>query len=72
MFPALPHIDGNFRAPTDVAFDSDFDNIYISDGYINSRVAKLDKHGNWVKSWGERGTGEGACQREPRHVQYAP
>src|SRR6202011_5147232 len=31
--PALPHVDGNFRAPTDVAFDSD-DNIYISDGYI--------------------------------------
>ena len=56
VFPALPHIDGNFRAPTDVAFDSD-DNIYISDGYINSRVAKFDKHGNWIKSWGERGTG---------------
>ena len=30
-------------------------NIYISDGYINSRVAKVDKNGNWVKSWGERG-----------------
>jgi hypothetical protein len=45
----LPHIDGYF-APTDVAFDSG-DNIYISDGYINSRVAKFDKHGNWIKSW---------------------
>src|ERR1019366_2925881 len=39
IFPALPHVDGMFRAPTDVAWDSD-DNIYISDGYINSRVAK--------------------------------
>ena len=50
------HVDGQFRAPTDVAFDSD-DNIYISDGYTNSRVAKFDKHGNWVTSWGSRGRG---------------
>jgi sugar lactone lactonase YvrE len=56
VFAAPVHIDNYFRAPTDVAWDSD-DNIYISDGYINSRVAKFDKHGNWVKSWGERGLG---------------
>jgi len=53
---APPHIDGQFRGSTDVAFDSD-DNIYVSDGYVNSRVAKFDKHGNWVKSWGVRGSG---------------
>ncbi len=34
-------------------------NTYISDGYINSRVAKVDKDGNWLKSWGERGAGPG-------------
>ena len=34
-------------------------NIFISDGYINSRVAKFDKNGDWVKSWGERGSGPG-------------
>lgn len=51
-----PHIDGYFGGPTDVAFDSD-DNIYVSDGYRNSRVAKLDKNGNWIASWGSRGTG---------------
>lgn len=50
------HVDGYFRQPTDVAWDSD-DNIYISDGYTNSRVAKYDKRGNWVKSWGSRGSG---------------
>jgi hypothetical protein len=50
------HIDGQFRQPTDVAWDSD-ENIYISDGYTNSRVAKFDKKGNWVKSWGSRGSG---------------
>ena len=49
------HTDGYFRSPTDIAWDAD-DNIYISDGYINSRVAKFDKNGNWIKSWGERGT----------------
>jgi 6-bladed beta-propeller len=56
--PPRPAIDGLFRQPTDVAWDSE-GNIYISDGYINSRVAKYDKDGNWVKSWGEKGTGSG-------------
>src|SRR3984957_4006494 len=37
--PPLPAIDGLFRQPTDVAWDSD-GNIYITDGYVNSRVAK--------------------------------
>jgi sugar lactone lactonase YvrE len=41
-----------------VAFDA-ADNAYISDGYINSRVAKVDKNGNWLKSWGDRGNGPG-------------
>jgi 6-bladed beta-propeller len=26
---------------------------------VNSRVAKIDKNGRWVKSWGEKGTGPG-------------
>ncbi len=56
--PPLPAQDGRYRQPTDVAFDAE-DNTYISDGYINSRVAKLDKDGNWVKSWGEHGSGPG-------------
>jgi hypothetical protein len=43
-----------FRQVTDVAWDAD-GNTYISDGYINSRVAKVDKDGNWLKSWGEPG-----------------
>jgi len=30
-------------------------NTYISDGYVNSRVAKADKNGVWQKSWGEPG-----------------
>jgi len=51
-------VDGNFRQPTDVAWDSQ-GNTYITDGYVNSRVAKYDKNGDWVKSWGSKGTGPG-------------
>ena len=50
--------DGRFRQPTDVAFDPKGD-IFISDGYINSRIAKADKNGNWIKSWGDRGNKPG-------------
>jgi sugar lactone lactonase YvrE len=56
--PPLPHVDGLFRQPTDVAWDSK-GNTYITDGYINSRVAKYDSNGDWVKSWGSKGTGPG-------------
>jgi streptogramin lyase len=56
--PPLPPVDGLFRQPTDVAWDSQ-GNIFISDGYINSRIAKYDRNGDWVKSWGERGSGPG-------------
>jgi streptogramin lyase len=56
--PPLPAIDGLFRQVTDMTWDTS-DNLYISDGYINSRVAKYDKDGNWVGSWGEPGAGPG-------------
>jgi sugar lactone lactonase YvrE len=56
--PPLPAEPGRFRQVTDVAWDA-AGNTYISDGYINSRVAKVDKDGNWLKSWGDRGTGPG-------------
>jgi hypothetical protein len=50
--PPLPAEDGRFRQPTDVAFSPAGD-IFISDGYINSSIAKADKNGNWIKSWGK-------------------
>jgi hypothetical protein len=56
--PPLPPVDGMFRQVTDIAWDS-AGNAYISDGYVNSRVAKVDKDGNWTKSWGEPGNGPG-------------
>ena len=53
--PPRPAIDGQFRQPTDVTWNPQGD-IFISDGYINSRVAKYDKNGDWVKQWGEPGS----------------
>lgn len=57
---ALPPVarDGFFDEVTDVAFDPD-GNVYFSDGYNNARVAKYDADGNWVSSWGERGSATG-------------
>jgi sugar lactone lactonase YvrE len=56
--PSRPPIDGYFRQPTDVTWDAQGD-IFISDGYINSRVAKYDRNGDWVKSWGQKGAKDG-------------
>lgn len=47
-----------FNRPADIAFDSD-KNVYVADGYGNSRVVKFDKNGNFQKTWGVKGTGKG-------------
>jgi streptogramin lyase len=47
-----------FNRPTDVTWDT-AGNIFISDGYGNSRVAKFDRNGVFIKSWGSRGTAPG-------------
>jgi DNA-binding beta-propeller fold protein YncE len=56
--PPLPAEDGRFRQVTDMTWDP-AGNIYISDGYINSRVAKADRNGKWLKSWGSKGSKPG-------------
>src|SRR5215469_6588983 len=56
--PPRPAVNGQFRQPTDVTWDTQ-GNIFISDGYINARVAKYDKGGHWVKTWGDHGSGPG-------------
>src|SRR5712671_6392079 len=45
-----------FQRPSDVAWDAG-GNIYVADGVgANARVAKFDKNGKFIKSWGSRGT----------------
>jgi DNA-binding beta-propeller fold protein YncE len=47
-----------FYQETDIGWSKD-GSMFVSDGYGNSRVAKFDKDGNFVKSWGERGNQPG-------------
>ncbi len=60
-------VDGLYDGPTDVAWDAE-DNIYVSDGYVNSRIAKMNKNGDWIKSWGSYGTGPSQF-RNPHNMQ---
>jgi hypothetical protein len=43
---------------TDIGWSRD-GSMFVADGYGNSRVAKFDKDGNFVKAWGERGAQPG-------------
>jgi hypothetical protein len=56
--------EGTFNGSTDVAWDTS-DNIYVGDGYVNSRIAKFDKNGNFVKSWGSFGRGGDHANENP-------
>src|SRR4051794_31763463 len=67
--PPRPPVNGQFRQPTDVAWDAD-GNIYISDGYINSRIAKFTKDGDWVASIGEPGRTKMGELNTPHTISY--
>ena len=53
--PAQPYL---FSRPTDVTWDA-AGNIFVADGYGNSRVVKYDKNGRFITSVGTRGSGPG-------------
>jgi hypothetical protein len=48
----------HFNSPTGIAFTPD-GNIFISDGYGNSRVVHYDSDGRYVKAWGKLGVAPG-------------
>ena len=45
----------NFNRPTDIAFLPD-GTFFVADGYAGVRVAKFDKNGKFLTTWGENGT----------------
>jgi hypothetical protein len=46
----------SFHRQTDIGWDAQ-DNIFVTDGYGDSRVVKYDKNGRFIKSVGTRGNG---------------
>lgn len=44
-----------FNQPTDVNIGTKGD-IFVADGYGNSRIVKFDRNGRFIKAWGKRGT----------------
>ena len=70
--PEIRGKDGDtFNQPTDVAVSSAGD-LFVSDGYKNTRIHKFSQEGRLLSSWGERGAGLGQfalphCVRVDRH-----
>ena len=50
--------ENHFGRPQDVAFLPD-GSILVADGLDNSRIVKFDAEGNFLKTWGEAGSGRG-------------
>ena len=48
----------HFNRPTDVAISQQGD-VFVSDGYGNSRIVHFDSKGNFIKTWGKLGTAPG-------------
>lgn len=47
-----------FNKPTDIAFGPKGE-VFVADGYGNSRVMKFSADGKFISQWGRRGTGVG-------------
>lgn len=47
-----------FNRPAAVSFDSS-GNVYVADGYVNTRVVKYGPSGNYIRHWGGPGDEEG-------------
>ncbi|MEQ1911235.1 MAG: 6-bladed beta-propeller, partial [Vicinamibacterales bacterium] len=49
----------NFNRPSDVTWDR-AGNVYVADGFgTNNRIAKFTKDGDFIKTWGHTGAGQG-------------
>jgi hypothetical protein len=48
-----------FHRPTDIAVHPVTGELFVSDGYGNSRIHRFDSEGTHLQSWGEAGTDDG-------------
>jgi peptidylamidoglycolate lyase len=46
--------DKHFSGPTDMTWLPD-GTMFVSDGYVNTRVVKFDKNGKYLMAWGQKG-----------------
>jgi peptidylamidoglycolate lyase len=60
----------HFNEPTDIAIRPD-GTFYVSDGYVNSRVALFDRNGKWLQEWGKKVSGEGEFSN-PHGLVFVP
>lgn len=69
--PRVGAWDGtHFNQPTDIAIRPD-GTFYVSDGYVNSRVAYFDFRGKELYEWGKKGSGTGEFNN-PHSVTFVP
>ncbi|XP_016318002.1 peptidyl-glycine alpha-amidating monooxygenase-like isoform X2 [Sinocyclocheilus anshuiensis] len=55
----------HFCQPTDVAVDPVTGNVYVSDGYCNSRILKFSPEGKYISHWGA-----GSLDRKRERVPF--
>jgi peptidylamidoglycolate lyase len=60
----------HFNQPTDIAIRKD-GSFYVSDGYVNSRVALFDPRGALTREWGSKGNGDGQFSN-PHGLAFGP
>ena len=60
----------HFNQPTDIAIRHD-GSFYVSDGYVNSRVALFDRAGVFEREWGSKGAGHSQFSN-PHGLAFAP
>ncbi len=56
-----------FNGPTDITWDPEGD-IFVSDGYVNSRIVKFDKNGDLLTEWGSFGSGGPQANENPGKI----
>jgi peptidylamidoglycolate lyase len=60
----------HFNQPTDIAIRPD-GTFYVSDGYVNSRVAIFDRDGKEIREWGKKGGKPGEFSN-PHGLTFIP